>query len=85
MKKLIYRILALLSLASWKEQKRAFVFTCCYCANLNSSITQSNNNTEIDSLIKEYSTGVYILVEGRKGITARTWMCNNAQRYIDIH
>ncbi|MEJ6614161.1 MAG: hypothetical protein QNL46_05495 [Saprospiraceae bacterium] len=58
MKKLIYRILALLSLASWKEQKTASVFTCSYCANLNRSITQSNNNTEIDSLIKEYSTGV---------------------------
>ena len=84
MNKLLYCILIILSLASCKEQKTVPVSTSSYCADLDRSITQLDKNTEIDSLIKENSTGVYILEEGREAITSRAWMCNNAQRSMDI-
>lgn len=84
MKGLIYFIVITICLSSCNEQSSADVSTLSYCKKIERSITPIDTLMDLDQHIKANQTGVYILEEGFEAITSRAWMCNNAQKSMDI-
>lgn len=59
------------------------VNTKSYCVGMDRSITPLDTST-FNQYIKPNTTGVYVLEEGLEAITSRAWMCNQAQKTMDI-
>jgi phosphatidylserine/phosphatidylglycerophosphate/cardiolipin synthase-like enzyme len=83
MKKILYiTMLFIAACTSEKTERQASVDFC-------SSIHLDNNaglSSQLDSLIPqmEKNTGVYILEEGDASMVARAWLCENAEKTIDV-
>jgi len=82
--KWIFLILAILITQSCVNRNKEPISTTSYCSEMKRSITPLDSIANLDQYIKPNLTGVYILEEGYEAITSRAWMCNHAQKTMDI-
>ncbi len=82
--KLIYLFLCLVLTQSCSESKTKTISTDAYCTDVDRSITTIDTSNNLDQHIKPNQTGIYVLEEGMEAITSRAWMCNHAQKSMDI-
>lgn len=83
-KKLIYLITIISIGLSCQQEKVAILSTIDYCQGLNRSLAEIDTINYNKPDIKSNQTGVYVLEEGSEAIGTRAWMCNAAQKTMDI-
>ena len=78
-------ILLTLLITSCKEEKTDTNTTANYCENIkrDTSINLSSALEEIQPLMKD-KTGVYVLEDGGTAMVTRAWLCEYAEKTIDI-
>ncbi len=82
--KLIYLLLFFIIIQSCKAPKADPISTVIYCNETPRSVTPIDTSSNISQYIRSNQTGVYVLEEGLEAITSRAWMCNHAQKTMDI-
>ena len=82
--KLIYLLLVFAFAQSCAETKIKPIYTEVYCGSVSRSLTSIDTSIAVDQYIRSNQTGVYVLEEGLEAITSRGWMCNHAQKSMDI-
>lgn len=80
----IYYLVALILLTSCTEKKNASQQTnFCSKIHRNDSVTLSKTLEDIAPMM-ESKTGVYVLEDGSGSLVARAWLCEYAEKTIDI-
>lgn len=82
--KLIFLLLLLFYQTGCQPTKAKPISTLAYCQELDRSITDMNDNFDLNQYTHSNKTGIYVLEEGDEALTTRAAMCNYAKKSIDI-
>lgn len=83
MKKVIYALISILLFSCIEEKKIIKTQIACTIPERNDSISISKELKGLEELIKT-KTGVYVLEDGGNAVLTRAWLCQYAEKTIDI-